>query len=112
MFQLLGSARDYMQRAMRKVLLKAIMAFAIVEILGTGLGASLVLQISGNWPTTDLWLAIIGISTAAASAADHLVAAWAFRRALKVAPVALATTVFTAVVQPDLFGRVRKFLHR
>jgi hypothetical protein len=102
----------YLEEQMRKVALRALIAFWVAELLSVLCGFGIVHTVTGGWPTTELWLAIAGISTAVASAVDHLVAGWTLKRAIQQAPIALASSLFTAITAADVIGHVRKIFHR
>ena len=106
------AVRAYFEEQMRKVALRALIAFCVAELLSVVAGIGVIYTVTGNWPTADLWLAVTGIATAIASAADHMVAGWALKRAIQYVPIALANSVFTAIAASDVIGQVRKLFHR
>jgi hypothetical protein len=95
--QLFMGLRGYFQQITRTIVRRALATFCAVEVLATSAGAVLVHQATGSWPTPELWLAVAGSATALASAADHLVAGWTIRRAIRYAPMTLASSLFATV---------------
>jgi|SRR5690242_3346954 len=97
MVQMFIGLRGYFQQIARTILLRALATFCVVEVLAISAGAVLVHQMTENWPTPELWLAVAGGATTLASVADHLVAGWTIRQTIKYAPLTLASMLFTTV---------------
>jgi hypothetical protein len=100
-------ARQY-KRTLRTVALAALASFVIVELVTMATGVELVRHLTGSWPRVETWLGLAGIATAAATAADHVVAAFVLRRTVRNLPASMLRVLFMQVSMPGVMDLLRR----
>jgi hypothetical protein len=112
LFPMTRALEERIREVLRRAARRGLAVFCGVETLATAIGVGSIYQVSGHWPTAELWLAVIGLSTIAATTAEHLVVGWTLKRAIQFLPFALASAMLTSVRSMNLPELAWKFFRR
>lgn len=118
--QTLTGAHAYVDHVQHKVIVRAAVTFGTVEVAAAVVGVGVIYQVTGGWPTPELWLATMGGATFVASVADHLAIIWTIKHIPRDVMRDLAgsvagsvlSVVTTADVRKSLGAIMRKWLNR
>jgi hypothetical protein len=74
-----------------KAMWRGLITLCAVEALSVALAVGLMYELFGQWPSVELWLAIIGLSIIPAVVAEHLMIRWTLKRDIRLIPETVAT---------------------
>jgi hypothetical protein len=95
-----------------KAMRRGFFTLCAVETLGVAIGVGFMYEMFGQWPSVELWLAIIGLSIIPAAVAEHLMVRWTLKRDIRLLPGTVVTTLFTAATTSHVPERLWRWVWR